>query len=150
MGTGDFFSDDLPKADLYILSRILHDWSDEKVDKLLSKLSKACTPGKNIRSADLTISSKLYIYLAIMIGINIGFVQKCLKRPHMTHNSHCFSEEKDQAILSQKHVELCEGNEQEHNDTDASMLEWLVRSMLVTASLYVGYSQFQGWVIGQI
>lgn len=62
VGTGDFFSDDLPKADLYIFSRILHDWSDEKVHKLLSKLSKACTPGKNIRSADLTIRSKLHIF----------------------------------------------------------------------------------------
>uniref|UniRef100_A0A4W4HF08 Acetylserotonin O-methyltransferase-like n=1 Tax=Electrophorus electricus TaxID=8005 RepID=A0A4W4HF08_ELEEL len=40
---GDFFKDDLPKADLYILARILHDCSDEKVDELLSKLSKACT-----------------------------------------------------------------------------------------------------------
>lgn len=43
---GDFFKDDLPKADLYILARILHDWSDEKLDVLLSKLSKMCTPGK--------------------------------------------------------------------------------------------------------
>lgn len=43
---GDFFKDDLPKADLYILARILHDWSDEKLHVLLSKLSKMCTPGK--------------------------------------------------------------------------------------------------------
>ncbi|XP_039674769.1 probable bifunctional dTTP/UTP pyrophosphatase/methyltransferase protein isoform X2 [Perca fluviatilis] len=27
---GDFFKDELPKADLYILARILHDWPDEK------------------------------------------------------------------------------------------------------------------------
>ncbi len=43
---GDFFKDDLPKAELYILARILHDWSDEKLHVLLSKLSKMCTPGK--------------------------------------------------------------------------------------------------------
>ncbi|XP_036396353.1 probable bifunctional dTTP/UTP pyrophosphatase/methyltransferase protein [Megalops cyprinoides] len=42
---GDFFNDDLPKADLYILARILHDWPDEKVNVLLSKLSATCTPG---------------------------------------------------------------------------------------------------------
>ncbi|KAM3862294.1 putative bifunctional dTTP/UTP pyrophosphatase/methyltransferase protein [Diretmus argenteus] len=42
---GDFFKDKLPKADLYILARILHDWSDEKVHTLLSKISDACTPG---------------------------------------------------------------------------------------------------------
>lgn len=42
---GDFFKDDLPKADLYILARILHDCSDEKLDILLSKIADACTPG---------------------------------------------------------------------------------------------------------
>uniref|UniRef100_A0A8C2HQG6 Acetylserotonin O-methyltransferase-like n=1 Tax=Cyprinus carpio TaxID=7962 RepID=A0A8C2HQG6_CYPCA len=41
-----FFKDDLPKADLYILARILHDWSDEKLHVLLSIRSKMCTPGK--------------------------------------------------------------------------------------------------------
>ncbi|XP_053295614.1 probable bifunctional dTTP/UTP pyrophosphatase/methyltransferase protein isoform X1 [Pleuronectes platessa] len=42
---GDFFQDELPKADLYILARILHDWSDEKVHSLLSKIAQTCTPG---------------------------------------------------------------------------------------------------------
>jgi acetylserotonin N-methyltransferase len=34
----DFFADDLPKADLYVLGRILHDWDDAKIDKLLRKI----------------------------------------------------------------------------------------------------------------
>uniref|UniRef100_A0A1A7WNJ8 Acetylserotonin O-methyltransferase-like n=2 Tax=Iconisemion striatum TaxID=60296 RepID=A0A1A7WNJ8_9TELE len=42
---GDFFKDDLPKADLYILVRILHDLTDEKLHVLLSKVADACTPG---------------------------------------------------------------------------------------------------------
>uniref|UniRef100_A0A3B4U501 Acetylserotonin O-methyltransferase-like n=1 Tax=Seriola dumerili TaxID=41447 RepID=A0A3B4U501_SERDU len=42
---GDFFKDELPKADLYILARILHDWPDEKVHILLRKIADACTPG---------------------------------------------------------------------------------------------------------
>ncbi|XP_053184338.1 probable bifunctional dTTP/UTP pyrophosphatase/methyltransferase protein isoform X1 [Scomber japonicus] len=42
---GDFFKDELPKADLYILARILHDWPDEKVHFLLNKIADACTPG---------------------------------------------------------------------------------------------------------
>ncbi|XP_041807122.1 probable bifunctional dTTP/UTP pyrophosphatase/methyltransferase protein isoform X1 [Chelmon rostratus] len=42
---GDFFKDELPKADLYILARILHDWPDDKVHLLLSKIATACTPG---------------------------------------------------------------------------------------------------------
>jgi acetylserotonin N-methyltransferase len=36
--TGDFFVEDLPKADLYVLGRILHDWDDPKIDKLLRKI----------------------------------------------------------------------------------------------------------------
>ena len=35
---GDFFEDDLPQADLYALGRILHDWSDDKIDFLLRKI----------------------------------------------------------------------------------------------------------------
>ncbi|KAM4730587.1 putative bifunctional dTTP/UTP pyrophosphatase/methyltransferase protein isoform 2-T2 [Anableps anableps] len=42
---GDFLKDDLPKADLYILVRILHDLTDEKLHILLRKISDACTPG---------------------------------------------------------------------------------------------------------
>ncbi|XP_070770624.1 probable bifunctional dTTP/UTP pyrophosphatase/methyltransferase protein isoform X1 [Enoplosus armatus] len=42
---GDFFKDELPKADLYILARILHDWPDEKVHILLSNIADVCAPG---------------------------------------------------------------------------------------------------------
>ncbi|NXW10595.1 ASML protein, partial [Fregetta grallaria] len=43
--SGDFFKDNLPEADLYILSRVLHDWPDEKIHMLLSKISAVCKPG---------------------------------------------------------------------------------------------------------
>uniref|UniRef100_A0A3P8V1I1 Acetylserotonin O-methyltransferase-like n=1 Tax=Cynoglossus semilaevis TaxID=244447 RepID=A0A3P8V1I1_CYNSE len=49
---GDFFNDELPKADLYILMRILHDWSDEKVHVLLSKVASACRPGDAVLIAE--------------------------------------------------------------------------------------------------
>ncbi len=35
---GDFFADELPEADLYVLGRILHDWTDEKCAFLLRKM----------------------------------------------------------------------------------------------------------------
>jgi acetylserotonin N-methyltransferase len=35
---GDFFAEDLPKADLYALGRILHDWDDGKIGMLLHKV----------------------------------------------------------------------------------------------------------------
>jgi acetylserotonin N-methyltransferase len=38
---GDFFVDPLPAADLYSLGRILHDWSEEKIAKLLAKIHAA-------------------------------------------------------------------------------------------------------------
>ena len=39
--SGDFFSDPLPPADLYALGRILHDWSEEKIDRLLARIFEA-------------------------------------------------------------------------------------------------------------
>jgi acetylserotonin N-methyltransferase len=35
---GDFFSDPLPPGDLYALGRILHDWTEEKILKLLARI----------------------------------------------------------------------------------------------------------------
>ncbi len=35
---GDFFSDELPVADLYALGRILHDWPEERIELLLRKI----------------------------------------------------------------------------------------------------------------
>ena len=42
---GDFFSDDLPPADLYSLGRILHDWPAERIGLLLSKIHGALPAG---------------------------------------------------------------------------------------------------------
>lgn len=55
---GDFFKGDLPKADLYILARILHDWSDEKLHVLLSKLSKMCTPGCGLLVSEIFLDEE--------------------------------------------------------------------------------------------
>jgi len=35
---GDFFADPLPPADLYAVGRILHDWSEEKIRRLLARV----------------------------------------------------------------------------------------------------------------
>jgi acetylserotonin N-methyltransferase len=42
---GDFFADPLPPADLYSLGRILHDWSDAKIDRLLRVIFDRLPPG---------------------------------------------------------------------------------------------------------
>ncbi|XP_068602369.1 probable bifunctional dTTP/UTP pyrophosphatase/methyltransferase protein [Brachionichthys hirsutus] len=45
---GDFFKDDFPSVDLYILARVVHDLPDEKVHLLLRKIADVCTPGCGI------------------------------------------------------------------------------------------------------
>jgi acetylserotonin N-methyltransferase len=42
---GDFFADPLPEADLFAVGRILHDWSEDKVLKLLVKIYERLPPG---------------------------------------------------------------------------------------------------------
>lgn len=43
--SGDFFTDPLPKADLYALGRILHDWSKDKIRHLLKRIYDALPSG---------------------------------------------------------------------------------------------------------
>jgi acetylserotonin N-methyltransferase len=35
---GDFFNDELPEADLFAMSRILHDWNEDKIKALLARI----------------------------------------------------------------------------------------------------------------
>ena len=41
---GDFFEDPLPVADLYAVGRILHDWTEEKIGRLLQKIVAVLPP----------------------------------------------------------------------------------------------------------
>ncbi|XP_048389139.1 acetylserotonin O-methyltransferase isoform X2 [Stegostoma tigrinum] len=45
---GDFFKDPIPDADLYILARIIHDWTEDKCLKLLNRVNKTCKPGSGV------------------------------------------------------------------------------------------------------
>ncbi|MEO2091082.1 MAG: class I SAM-dependent methyltransferase [Gemmataceae bacterium] len=42
---GDFFADPLPPGDVYALGRILHDWSEPKIVKLLARIYEALPAG---------------------------------------------------------------------------------------------------------
>ncbi|XP_028251385.1 acetylserotonin O-methyltransferase 2 [Parambassis ranga] len=46
--TGDFFSGEIPAADLYVLARIIHDWPEEKCLTLLKKIYDTCKPGGGV------------------------------------------------------------------------------------------------------
>jgi acetylserotonin N-methyltransferase len=49
---GDFFIDPLPEADLYSVGRILHDWSDEKIQRLLARIHAALPEGGGLLIAE--------------------------------------------------------------------------------------------------
>lgn len=49
---GDFFSDALPPGDLYALGRIVHDWEEEKILRLLRKIHQALPPGGAVLLAE--------------------------------------------------------------------------------------------------
>ena len=49
---GDFFTDPLPQADLYSVGRILHDWSDEKIHRLLARILAALPDGGGLLIAE--------------------------------------------------------------------------------------------------
>jgi acetylserotonin N-methyltransferase len=55
---GDFFRDALPGADLYSVSRILHDWPDEKVRFLLNKIYAGLPPGGGLLICEKTLNEQ--------------------------------------------------------------------------------------------
>ena len=52
---GDFFSDPLPAADLYAVGRILHDWSEDKIRRLLARIYTALPNGGGLLIAERLI-----------------------------------------------------------------------------------------------
>ena len=55
---GDFFTDPLPEADLYVLSRILHDWSEPKIRLLLRKIHDALPRGGGLLIAETLLDER--------------------------------------------------------------------------------------------
>jgi acetylserotonin N-methyltransferase len=43
--SGDFFRDELPQGDLFVLGRILHDWSEPQIRDLLTRIYHRLPPG---------------------------------------------------------------------------------------------------------
>lgn len=56
---GDFFSDPLPPADLYALGRILHDWSEDKIERLLARIYAALPVGGALLIAEKLLDDDL-------------------------------------------------------------------------------------------
>ncbi|MBJ7594165.1 MAG: hypothetical protein JF886_04755 [Candidatus Dormibacteraeota bacterium] len=45
---GDFFRDPLPRADLYIVMEVLHDWDDQDCLRILSAIRRGAAPGATV------------------------------------------------------------------------------------------------------
>jgi acetylserotonin N-methyltransferase len=52
MMAGDFFSDELPEADFFALGRILHDWPEDRIRRLLAKIYRRLPGGGGILLAE--------------------------------------------------------------------------------------------------
>ena len=70
--SGDFFTDALPPGDLYVLGRILHDWSDEKIRHLLEKISARLPQGGGLLIAEALLDAdKNGPLFAVMQDLNM-------------------------------------------------------------------------------
>jgi acetylserotonin N-methyltransferase len=49
---GDFFTEPLPEADLYSVGQILHDWSEDKIERLLGKIALHLPAGGGLLIAE--------------------------------------------------------------------------------------------------
>jgi acetylserotonin O-methyltransferase len=52
ISVGDFFEDELPAADLYAAGRILHDWPEDKIDRLLERIFNRLPSGGGLLIAE--------------------------------------------------------------------------------------------------
>lgn len=69
---GDFFVDALPPADLYAVGRILHDWSEDKVHRLLQRIAEALPEGGGLLIAEKMLSDdKTAPRWALMQSLNM-------------------------------------------------------------------------------
>lgn len=55
---GDFFVDPLPEADLYALGRILHDWGEEKIRSLLTRIYDRLPRGGGLLIAEKLLNDE--------------------------------------------------------------------------------------------
>jgi acetylserotonin N-methyltransferase len=72
MIAGDFFAADLPEADLFAVSRILHDWSDKKIQTLLVKIYARLPAGGGLLIGEkLLMEDKTGPIPALMQSLNM-------------------------------------------------------------------------------
>ncbi|MFI1169773.1 methyltransferase [Streptomyces sp. NPDC020801] len=75
---GDFFSDELPQADVLVIGHVLHDWSPDRRAALVAKAYRAVRPGGALLVYDRMLDEherdveKLVLSLAMLLVTNGG------------------------------------------------------------------------------
>jgi hypothetical protein len=68
---GDFFTAVPPGADTYLLSMILHDWSDPEALRLLASIRAAAPPGARLLAFELIVPDGAGPHMAKMIDLTM-------------------------------------------------------------------------------
>jgi len=71
---GDFFTDELPAADVIILGHVLHDWSPAQRRFLVAKAFQAVNPGGALLVYDAMLTSEPTDLARILVSINMLLV----------------------------------------------------------------------------
>lgn len=84
---GNFFTDNLPEADLFALGRILHDWSEAKITRLLTKIAERLPAGGGLLVAEkLLDADKTGPVSALMQSLNMLI---CTEGKERTLDEYC-------------------------------------------------------------
>ncbi|XP_063355031.1 acetylserotonin O-methyltransferase 2 [Pelmatolapia mariae] len=89
--SGDFFTGEIPTADLYVLARIIHDWPEEKCLMLLKKIYDMCAPGGGVLLVEaMLFENRRGPVMTQLFSLNMLVQTKGRERPPSEY-THMFS-----------------------------------------------------------
>jgi hypothetical protein len=74
---GDIFKGPLPRADLYLLSRVLHDWDDFRAEQILRRIHKYSKAGATLSVIDRCATSE---NMHSLLSLHMYQLQKAFER----------------------------------------------------------------------
>lgn len=71
---GDFFKNEIPKADYYLLARVLHDWNDEQAIEILCTIKKSLDSKSEVLIFEHPISDDLNDSWGSLLDLNMKVI----------------------------------------------------------------------------
>jgi hypothetical protein len=84
---GDFFKDNLPVANAYLLMNIIHDWDDEKAIAILRNLRKAAPEGSKLLLIGMLMPSEPSPHPVVQLDILMLLVAGGRERNEAEHRA---------------------------------------------------------------